>query len=72
MAERVTELLIRHQATELQRIDVSAKRALELAEEVEQLNSCVLKAAENLEFDDEPAAFTRMLTTTVQPEQVNE
>ena len=61
MTERVSSELIRRQASELQRVSVSDERASELAVELESLNSAVFEAALDLEFDDEPAGFARLL-----------
>ena len=61
MTERVSPELIRRQAEELHRFSVPEDRAAELAGEVEALNSAVFEAALDLDFDDEPAAFPRLL-----------
>ena len=61
MAKPVSPELILRQSEELQRLRVSQDRASELAGEVERLNSTVCEAALELEFDDEPAAFPRLL-----------
>ncbi len=58
---RVSKQLIIDQAVALQDIRVTPERAAELASEVEQINRTVLKTAGRLTFDDEPAAFLRIL-----------
>lgn len=57
----VSPELIRLQAEQLQQVSVPQERASELAGEVERLNSAVFEAAMDLEFDDEPATFSRAL-----------
>ena len=61
MREKVTPELIRRQGAELQNLDISDGRAAELAPEVEAINGEVIKAALELDFDDEPVGFFRLL-----------
>lgn len=61
MTKRVSPELIRRQAEELHRFTVADDRAAELADEVETINAAAFEAALDLEFDDEPAAFVRLL-----------
>ena len=61
MTERVSDELIRRQARELQDIDLTDERCAELAVEVGGYNAKVSAAATDLEFDNEPAQFTRLL-----------
>ena len=53
--------LIEQIAQQLQQIAIDPARARELAIEVSRLNSAVLGAANNINFNDEPAAFRALL-----------
>jgi hypothetical protein len=53
--------LIEQIAQQLQQIAIDPARARELAIEVSRLNSAVLGAIDNINFDDEPAAFRALL-----------
>jgi hypothetical protein len=48
-------------ASTLQGLQYDAKRLAEIAAEVEGLNDAVRKAASQLTFDDEPAAFASLM-----------
>ena len=61
MTRPVSPELIRRQAEELHRFTIAEDRASELAAEVETINAIVLEAARELDFDDEPATFARLL-----------
>ena len=61
MRDKVSPALILKQSKELQSIEISGERAEQLADEVETINGAVLDAADDLDFDDEPAAFFRAL-----------
>lgn len=61
MIKKVSPELIRRQAEELHRFVVDDVRASELAKEVESINSAAFDAAQDLDFDDEPVAFSRLL-----------
>ncbi|MBI4182651.1 MAG: hypothetical protein HY521_01485 [Proteobacteria bacterium] len=60
---KVSAELIRDQAKALHDIELTEKRAKELAAEVERLNANVARAArEHFDFDDDPGAFPRILS----------
>lgn len=59
---QLTARLIRAQAMELRGTDIGERRAEELAVDVARLNQAMLGARERLEFNDEPARFTALLT----------
>lgn len=61
MDTKVTGELIRLSARQLRRMDLDEARAEELARDVERLNSIALAAAEDSDFNDEPARFSAML-----------
>lgn len=61
MIKKVSPELIRRQAEELHGFSVDDLRASELAKEVETINSAAFDAAQDLDFDDEPATFARLL-----------
>lgn len=61
MDTKVTGALIRSTARELLRMTVDEVRAEELARDVERLNGAAMAAAEDGDFNDEPARFTSML-----------
>ena len=48
-------------AKQLQGLTYDDKRLAEIAAEVEVLNAAVRKAASQLSFDDEPAAFASLM-----------
>jgi hypothetical protein len=58
---KVSDELIKRQADELQDIELTAERCAELAVEVGNYNRRVSDAASDLEFDNEPAEFARLL-----------
>lgn len=59
--DKVSDELIKRQAEELQGIKLTAGRCAELAVEVGNYNGRVREAASELEFDNEPAEFARLL-----------
>lgn len=61
MNDKPTAQLIRDHGRQLARVEVSERRAAELAAEVERLNNAVLDAAARLDFNDEPSRFTALL-----------
>ena len=63
MAPKVSVELIERQASELQHIPVSRERGAELASEVDNFNRDVFKAAQDLDFNDEPIGFLRVLVS---------
>lgn len=65
---KVTEKLIQASARQLRRMSVSPARAGELARDVERLNNVALAAAEESDFNDEPARFTEMLLRLKSPD----
>jgi len=58
----VSAQLIRTQGRELQGISIDDRRCEELALEVDKYNRAVADAASDLEFEDEPARFTTVLS----------
>ena len=68
MKNKVTGELIRLSARQLRRMNLSEARAKELARDVERLNSVALAAAEDGDFNDEPARFSAMLLRLRAPE----
>ena len=58
---KVTAELIRLQGEQLQARTIDAERAAELAAELEAMHRAVSEAAHDLEFDDEPGHFNRVL-----------
>jgi hypothetical protein len=63
MTPKVSVELINRQASELQHIPVSRERVIELASEVDNFNRDVFEAARNLDFNDEPIGFLRVLVS---------
>jgi hypothetical protein len=61
MKPEVTPELIALCALQLRGMNLSTSRAVELARDVERLNSAALNAAEDGDFNDEPARFAAML-----------
>ena len=61
MTKKVTRDLILHQASALQRLEITEARAEELTSEVTAINDTVLDAALEMGFDDEPASHARLL-----------
>jgi hypothetical protein len=59
---KVTAELIRLQGAQLQSRTIELERAAELAAELEAMHSAVSEAARDLEFDDEPADFQKVLS----------
>lgn len=68
MKKKVTPELTRSSALQLRRMKISEARARALARDVERLNSVALAAAEENDFNDEPARFTSMLVRLKPPE----
>jgi hypothetical protein len=58
----VTPDLILSQAEQLLDIQLSPKRATELAREVQKLNDAVRNAAHRIDFNDDPARFAATLS----------
>jgi hypothetical protein len=58
---RVTPELIESSARQLRRTSITAARARALAPGVERLNNAALAAADDTDFNDEPARFTSVL-----------
>lgn len=67
MKHKVTPELIRSSALQLRRMKISAARARILAPAVDALNSAALAAAEETDFNDEPAKFTSTLARLKAP-----
>ena len=63
MTPKVSVELIDRQASELQHISVSRERVAELASEVDNFNRDVFEAAQELDFNDEPIGFLRVLVS---------
>jgi len=61
MDHKVSDDLIKRQARELQGIELTDERCTELAVEVGGYNRRVSDAAADLEFDNEPAEFAKLL-----------
>lgn len=61
LEKKLTAELIRLSALQLRRMKISEARAQVLARDVERLNNAALAAAEQSDFNDEPAHFTSML-----------
>ncbi len=59
--KKVTPELIQSSALQLRRMRMSEARAWVLARDVERLNNAALAAAEENDFNHEPARFTSML-----------
>jgi len=68
MENKVTDELIQASALQLRRMSVSPARAKELARDVERLNNVALAAAEESDFNDEPARFTEVLLRLKSPD----
>lgn len=58
---KVTADLIRLQGAQLQSRAIEPERAAELAAELEAMHTAVSEAARDLDFDDEPADFQKVL-----------
>ena len=58
---KVTSELIRLQGAQLQARTIESERAAELAAELEAMHAAVSDAARDLDFDDEPADFQKVL-----------
>jgi hypothetical protein len=69
MNDKPTAAFIRDHGRALARLEISERRAGELAAEVERLNCAVLDAAARLEFNDEPARFAAVLRAYRQVEK---
>jgi len=72
MRKRVSPELIQRQAEELHRFTVAAGRAAELAGEVDSINTVAFDAALDLEFDEEPSGFMRLLRSAKPAEADND
>ncbi len=59
--KKVTPRLIQSIALQFRRMRITAGRAQALARDVERLNDAALAAAEETDFNDEPAKFTSTL-----------
>ncbi len=68
MENKVTGELVQLSALQLRRMNISEARAKELARDVERLNNAALAAAEEGDFNDEPARFTAMLVRLKSPD----
>ncbi len=68
MENKVTGELVQLSALQLRRMTISEARAKELARDVERLNNAALAAAEESDFNDEPARFTAMLVRLKSPD----
>ena len=68
MKKKVTPELIQSSALQLRRMRISEARAQVLAPAVERLNNAALAAAEETDFNDEPARFTSMLARLKSPD----
>lgn len=68
MENNVTGELIRLSALQLRRMNLSQARAKDLARDVERLNNAALAAAEEGDFNDEPARFSAMLLQLKSPD----
>ena len=67
MSAKVTAELIQEHGRALRQIEIDTRRAAELADEVERLNSAVMNAAVRLDFNDDPARFAALLVVGAQP-----
>lgn len=65
---KVTAEFIRQQGVQLQARAIDFGRAAELAAELEVMHEVVSEAASDLDFDDEPADFQRILLRNAPPE----
>lgn len=68
MKNKVTPELIQSSALQLRRMRISEARASVLARDVERLNNAALAAAEESDFNDEPAHFISMLVRLKSPD----
>lgn len=69
MDDKVTGTLIRGQAAALHGLDIPEARCAELAADVERHNAAIRNAAQQLDFNDEPARFSALLAVHAQPRQ---
>ena len=67
MGNKIDADLIRRHGAALRGIDLTEKRAAEIAIEVERHNSAIRAAAQVLDFNDEPARFLSTLSELKQP-----
>jgi len=68
MKKKLTPELVRASALQLRRMKVSESRAQSLARDVGRLNNVALAAAEDTDFNDEPARFASLLVRLKSPE----
>ena len=59
---KITGELVRAQAAELREVELDSERAQQLAEDVAKINAAAAAARERLDFNDEPARFTAVLS----------
>ncbi len=64
---KVTPELIRAQCLELRGVEITERRAQELAADVSRLNDAALGARDRLDFNDEPARFAGLLSASATP-----
>ncbi len=67
MSNKITAGLIRGQAVALHGLDTAETRCAELAGDVERHNTAIRDAAQQLDFNDEPARFYALLVAHAQP-----
>lgn len=67
MDDKITGALICGQAAALHRLDIPETRCAELAADVERHNAAIRHAAQQLDFNDEPARFSALLAAHAQP-----
>ncbi len=61
MSNKITAALIGEQAAQLHGLELTATRCIELAGDVERHNTAIRNAAQQLDFNDEPARFNALL-----------
>lgn len=66
MDGKITDTLIRGQAAALHGLDIPEARCAELAADVERHNAAIRHAAQQLDFNDEPARFNTLLALHAQ------
>lgn len=66
MSNKITAELIRGQAVQLHGLDTAETRCAELAGDVERHNTAICNAAQQLDFNDEPARFNALLAAHAQ------
>lgn len=67
MDDKITGTLIHGQAAALHGLDIPETRCAELAADVERHNAAIRNAAQQLDFNDEPARFSALLAAHAQP-----